>query len=549
MNLIIKIAIFLGALHLHAQILINEIYPSPPKNQSEWIELVNPNETQIYLNGIIISNRNSRLILKQSISLQPLSFLILIKDTSQIQNHLTCDYIVCNLPTLHNDWDAIAIYSLDSILIDSAYYTSQLVRQGFSIERLDLLEPGYTISNWKISSDTSGNTICRKNSQKTEDFFLIKKVDFLDGNCLLTLKNLGTSVIQNLRITVKLTFKDNNKDLEETIFEIASIDLQKRDSLVIEIPLWKKFIDKNYELIKTLFIEIDYDSLNIKSKTILAYSLNLPKQFSGIQINEFLFDAYTGCGEFIELVNNTYDTIDINGWKIINSSGKTINLQSQDSNLYLLPNSFLVVFWDSTFFNCFEEKIGARNFFYSNKSFSLRNTGDQIILKNSIGSVQDSLAYYPQWHKGKLTSYKQKSLEKLVPTQLSYISDNWYTCVDPRGATPGEINSVSLEKSIKITLLVEPEPFSPSSMSHLTITYILPFQQARVTAKIFDLKGMEICTIANNQISPSSGQLIWNGDTNSGSKIKSGGYILLLEANDIITGEFTSAKRTIAVGW
>ncbi|MFN3306139.1 MAG: hypothetical protein ACK42Z_03010, partial [Candidatus Kapaibacteriota bacterium] len=180
---------------------------------------------------------------------------------------------------------------------------------------------------------------------------------------------------------------------------------------------------------------------------------------------------------------------------------------------------------------------------------NLRNTGDLIILINSIGLTHDSLTYLPQWHKGKLTSYKQRSLEKLVPTQLSFISDHWYTSVDQRGATPGEINSVSLEKGDKITLFVEPEPFSPSTTSNLTITYILPFKQARITAKIFSLDGIEISTIANNQITPSSGELIWNGITNLGGKIKAGGYVLLFEASDITTGEFSTTKRTIAIGW
>ncbi len=549
MSYIIKFLLFFYALKTYSQIFINELYPAPLKNQSEWIELVNPSETEITLDGIIVSNRTTRLIIKQTVSLQPQSFLILLKDTNQIQSYLSCDYIVCNLPTLHNDWDAISIYSLDSNLIDSVFYTSKLIKQGFSIERLDVREPGYNMNNWKISSDTTGNTICRDNSNRIMDFRLIKKVDFLNGDCILTLKNLGASTIPKLQILAKLIFKNNDQDFEETFFENKSTNLLKYDSLAVVIPLGKKFLDMKYQLLKSLTIELDYDSLNLKSKSILTYDLSLPKQFSGIQINEFLFDVYTGCGEFIELANTTFDTININGWKIVNSAGKRIELQIKEEILSIPPNSYFVVFWDSTFFNCFEEKLGSRNFFYSNKSFNLRNTGDQIILINSIGLTHDSLTYFPQWHKGKFTSYKQKSLEKLVPTQLSFLPDHWYTCVDQRGATPGEINSVSLEKSDKITLLVEPEPFSPSSNSHLTITYILPFQQARITAKIFDLEGIEISTIANNQISPSYGQLIWNGNTSFGDKIKAGGYVFLIEANDIVTGELVITKRTIAVGW
>ncbi|MFN3306716.1 MAG: lamin tail domain-containing protein, partial [Candidatus Kapaibacteriota bacterium] len=113
MSYIIKFLLFFYTLNTYAQIYINEIYPAPLKNQSEWIELVNPSESEISFEGFIISNRNTRLIIDQSVSLPPQSFLILLKDTNQIQSEISCNYICCNLPPLHNDWDAIAIYSLD----------------------------------------------------------------------------------------------------------------------------------------------------------------------------------------------------------------------------------------------------------------------------------------------------------------------------------------------------------------------------------------------------------------------------------------------------
>jgi hypothetical protein len=550
MRILISILLFFYASNILSQLYINEVFPAPNTNQSEWIELYNPNETTLIFDSLIVGNRTYTYVIPDTLNIPPKSFFILLKDTTGFNQFIDCGYKIIALPTLHNDWDAITIKSKNLTLLDSVYYNSRLVKKGVSIERIDWTEPGYILENLKNSTDTSGHTICKPNSQRLLNIDLVVKIEYRTGDCELKLVNNGIQIINNVSINASIILKDNNNIIPKNIFYYSISALKKKDTLTFTIPIISQFDSLSASLITTLNVEISYDSLGQKAKKLISEILSLPKPFTGILINEFLFDVYPGCGEFIELINNTSDTLNIDGWELVNSSGKRIYLRNENNNTQILPYNYFVVFWDSTFFNCFEELKG-NDFYYSNSSFSLRNTGDQIVLLNKLGSVHDSLTFFPEWHKGKLTSYKQRSLEKKISIQSSFLPENWFTCVDKRGATPGMINSVSLEQEDKISLNIEPNPFSPNSSTKRTtkITYILPFSQARLNVTIYDLNGILIYTLANNLISPSNGEIVWDGTTNYGSKVAAGGYVLYFEAIDINTNRVATTKTTIGVGW
>ncbi|MCX7909010.1 MAG: lamin tail domain-containing protein [Ignavibacteria bacterium] len=550
MKLLVSLLFLLTFNKLFSQIFINEIFPAPNSNQSEWIELINPSETNVLLNGLIITNRNSSIKVNDNIVIPPNSMFLIMKDTIGFSNSLSCNYIKCLLPTLHNDWESLTIRNLDSTLIDSIFYTSKLIKRGFSIERYDWSEAGFP-ENLYITYDSSGNTICRENSKVIKDFELIQTTKFDTGRISFKIVNNGRYNVKNLAVKVTINYRKEHNIFEKLFFSDTFSLLPKKDTIIIVIPIIKFFAEEEAELIKTIHLYYSFDSLNKKVSKDFETNLYIPKPFTNVLLNEFLFDSHTGCGEFIELLNFSFDTINLNDWLIVNSSGKKIELDGEKGSFYLPPSNYFVIIWDSAFYNCYEELKSRPNFFVSNSNFSLRNTGDQIILYNKIGMVHDSLTFYPEWHKGKLTSYKQKSLEKLIPTQKSYLSENWFTCVDPKGATPGELNSVSFDKNEKIQISIEPDPFSPNSpnKSQAKITYILPFIQARITVKIFDLSGFEIVTLLNNQISPSSGEFFWDGKTKNGNIVQPGGYIIFFQAIDAISGETSTKKTVITVGW
>lgn len=552
MKLLISLFFLLLTIKIYTQIYINEIFPAPNTNQSEWLEIINTSSSELTFNGLIVTNRNSSIKIPETISIPANSYLIILDDTIGFSQFITCKSLVYKLPTFHNDWDFITIRKIDSSLVDSIYYNSKLVKKGFSIERYDWSEPGYHLNNLNISEDKFGHTICKPNSKHINDFELAHNLFFNEGKCTLTLQNKGRLSIDSLLVKIEFRYINDHQEKTKTIPSRESFNLKKKDTAFFEFQINTLFDDEDVDILKEIRIILTYDSIKTRSKRLITSKLSLPKPFTGLLVNEFLFDAYTGCGEFIELTNSTHDTIDISAWKIINSSNKIIVFVSNENkSLEIPPGNYFVVFWDSSFYNCFEELRGKENFYYFKGSFSLRNTGDQIILINKIGVTQDSLSYYPEWHKGKFTSYKQKSLEKQIPVQASFASENWLTSVAPRGGTPGEVNSVSYKQDNKISLTIEPNPFSPytNSKSQTIISYILPYKQARINVKIYSLNGIEIYTLANNLITSSAGEITWKGETNFGEKVTPGGYVIHFEAIDIINGEVSTKKTTIGVGW
>jgi hypothetical protein len=135
MVLLFSIVFLFSVFSANAQVYINEIFPAPAQSKSEWIEIYNPNENDISLPGLIITNRNSSFKLERKINLLPNSFFALLSDTVGFSDYLTCPFLIINLPTLHNDWDAITIRTLDSVLIDSIYYDFRWGKKDFSLER------------------------------------------------------------------------------------------------------------------------------------------------------------------------------------------------------------------------------------------------------------------------------------------------------------------------------------------------------------------------------------------------------------------------------
>ena len=70
---------------------------------------------------------------------------------------------------------------------------------------------------------------------------------------------------------------------------------------------------------------------------------------------------------------------------------------------------------------------------------SLNNSGDTVIIKDSLGFTIDSLTYLPSWG-GNLNG---KSLERISINDESNSQENWKTSESKFKATPGKINSAS----------------------------------------------------------------------------------------------------------
>ncbi|MCX7880219.1 MAG: lamin tail domain-containing protein [Ignavibacteria bacterium] len=545
-------SLFLLSYCLNSQIVINEIYPAPLTNEVEWVEIYNPTDSDYELTNFFIQNRTNTSFFPYFLNIPSKSFAILTSDTSKLINS-PCLKIQLKLPTLHNDWGILVLRKSDSTVIDSIYYNFSWGKKGYSLERIDWDAPAVDKSNWIASSDTSGNTICKENSKVAPQTLLSSSFNIDNGQLKVVLKNNGKRPIEKIELTAKISYYYKNALFFKNIESKYINTIFSKDSITLSYGILDNFKEIDFEILDTLFFSISYEAELIRKNELHTFHLNIPHPFKGLLINEFLYDSHTGCGEFIEFVNLTNYSFDLKEWRIENNTGKqrAVRFNGETKNYLIPPKSYFVVFWDSTFYNCFENLRGRDLFFFIPSSISLRNSGDVIKLFNKIGSLQDSLTYSPQWHRGRIKNTKQRSLEKAIENKESYIEENWFTCVADSGATPGSINSVSIEQSERIYIQAEPTTFSPRSnfKSSSKIQYRLPFRQANITVKIYDINGTLIRDLVNNGISASVGEIEWNGKDNSGVEVQAGGYIILIEAVDLITGNTVVGKQIIGVGW
>jgi len=137
--------------------------------------------------------------------------------------------------------------------------------------------------------------------------------------------------------------------------------------------------------------------------------------------------------EFIELWNTSDYPISLTKWTY---SDGTTTYTFGDVSLQPHEISILCASTDVANFTSYGKVIGISPW------PSLNNTGDQISLKNSYGTLINQVIYIDAWYKDEVKKQGGWSLELINPTALCSGIQNWSASNDPSGGTPGKQNSI-----------------------------------------------------------------------------------------------------------
>jgi len=177
-----------------------------------------------------------------------------------------------------------------------------------------------------------------------------------------------------------------------------------------------------------------------------------------VVINEVMYAPIKPEPEWIELFNPSDSTVSTAGWKISN------HLRTYSLLADTIPSGgYLVLTKDSANFL----KIKYQN---SNAHIlqtilpSLVNTGDEIVLRDSMNTIIDSLKYSPYFGGG-----GGVSLERIDYSSATD-SSNFGSCIDSLGATPGSPNSIRRRDH---DLAIESVTYQINNQNDLSITAIL----------------------------------------------------------------------------
>ncbi len=156
-----------------------------------------------------------------------------------------------------------------------------------------------------------------------------------------------------------------------------------------------------------------------------------------VVINEIMADPTPVNGlpdaEWIELLNITETPACVKNWKL---SVGSVTRVLPDFTIH--PRSFVIL--------CSTQASTGLRAFGETVTFpvfpALRNTGNRIELADDSGIPIDVVEYSDDWYRDKKKKNGGWSLEKVDPARSCNPARNWKASADPRGGTPGSVNSV-----------------------------------------------------------------------------------------------------------
>lgn len=425
-------------------ILINEIMYSPLGGEPEWIEIYNSTEDAINLNGWSVADvltTSSSASIENDFFIDGKSYTVIARDTSVYNFHrfIPSNVYQLSLPSLNNDVDGVVLRDNRGAAIDSVFYNSAWGgTSGYSLERISFDAPSNLFTNWNSSIDIETSTPGRINSLTPKQFDLsIKSILFNpkyptvgeDVFINANIRNNGSSAAQNFSLQFFID-SDSNEVVDQILSEHTITTLAAGDSLFVQssspiINLNKKILGA----VKIIFSE-DEDTLN----NYFEKSVQPGFAEKSVLISEVMSDPKDGEPEWVELINNSNNTINLKNWSISDVLSKpTKSFISLDEYL-LAPSEFLVIAPDTSFKSFHPDFTGK---FVRANFGTLTNSVDGIIIYDFRDGIIDSLLYRSSWGGAKGTS-----LERFSFSASTNDSINWATCLDANGSTPGKVNSL-----------------------------------------------------------------------------------------------------------
>lgn len=575
-------------------VLFNEILPSPESGKPEWIELVNVTNQQIDLAGWKIKDASGAII-PLSNDFEQNEFLVFAESLTDFPNQ-SCLELPINWTALNNSSETLLLLDLSEQVIDSISYDSQTwdIQTGKSLERISLVENTTQLTNWKSSLAELGGTPCETNSfagletnQKGDVLFseLLPAPNSDEAEWFELFNNTekdvnlkgwfvenssGTKMFlkSNLSINDFLVFADTSnlftsypQNVCTTILDDFFTLTNTSGTLILKdyfgVTIDSLAYTSNWEIEKGISLERTNYTIQASDSTIWKRSLavvggtpcevnsyktvKLDYKQNDLIINEVMFSPFSGIADFFEVFNTLSTEIQLNSWKVAKANtDKGLRLSPK----VILPNDFVIITKDSSFFKIFPE--AKEKTLVLPILFSLTNS-DTLQILTPLDEQIDYLVYDENFGGG-----TGISIEKINPI-LKNTSENWSSSVRFEGGTPGFQNSIfqeisSAETNFEVT--ISPNPFSPNKdgfEDQTVISWQTNETFLTLDIKIFDVKGRKIRQLTNAEFVGGESSKLWDGKDNDGKVARIGRYIILFEAKNSQGSKILQKKRTVVL--
>lgn len=425
-------------------IVVNEIMFAPFGGEPEWIELFNNSDTDINLNGWKISDiitTPAVAEIKTDFVIRAGGYAVLTKDTTIFNYHrfILSSVLKLNLPTLNNDIDGVVMKDKRGLTIDSVFYSNQWGgRNGYSLERISSIVNSNQQSNWASSIDIEQSTPGRINSITPKEYDLQLAEIIFTPRFPVSGDNISVSAkVKNIGLNSATTFEikffvdtDSNNVVDQLLSTVTSTNLAADDSIIITANSQIQNLQLRTLVAASIVFAEDLDTLNNYSEKFIepGFASEI------IKINEVMYNPNNSFPEWVELVNVSSDSININNWSISDVLTTPTKAIITNQDVYISPNEYFIISRDTSF-QSFYPNVQTK-VFYANFG-TLGNTSDGVVLYDFRNGIIDSLFYRSSW------GNKQGiSIERISLNEATNDSTNWTLSLSQNGSTPGEVNSI-----------------------------------------------------------------------------------------------------------
>lgn len=426
----------------------------PSGSNSEFIEIYNLSETEpCNLSGYSITyyGNNPDLLIahEEGTLLQPNQFAVILEGDYDFESGVYKNIFPADALILVIDNNAFGRSGLsnssdrDVLLISpngdtlETYFYSANNDEGISDEKI-ILNKDNSPDNWANAIQFDGTPgfinsvapiefdLAIGSFYSPKEFGLIGEEIELKG----VVKNFGTANANEYSLVI---YFDENSDTifseSEIINELGGDAILPGDSAEFTININSLIEGQNLFYAEVKFSLDQRIENNGATLELLGVAIN--EERGDLIVNEFMYDPNEPDCEWFELFNRSNKTIEFHGYEIADSKD---TVRITDEYYQIASGEFIVIARDSLLIDSYY--ISAKTFVASFPV--LNNSGDIILITDSLHRVIDSLAYSSDWGGADGTS-----LERISSDNSSCESSNWTSSMDQHGCTPGRINSVA----------------------------------------------------------------------------------------------------------
>lgn len=523
---------------LIGDLVISEFLPDPTPTQgipnAEFIEIYNPSNKTIQLDGLILEVNNRSSLFTESV-LKPNEYLILCKNTSADLFELYGNVLgLSDFPLIRNESGHIALKSTKSEYLHFATYDRSRIKDRMKADggwSFEIINPALYCENeynWAISHTPIGGTPGSLNSVHDPSYAgrPITLEAFLANDTLIQFKLSHylyhaptVSSLDSLFNIEGATIRST--ELLPPLFNTGHMRVSLEKERIYQAKMFPKYLECN----------------RILEEISLAFGVAETPESSDISINEILFNPRSNGADYIEIKNVSSKILNIQSMRIGNRHNKDTSIPI-GFNFGVLPQSLICLTTDVG--NILEEyNVANPKWMHTCDLPSLPNTSGHVILffNETDTIVIDVMIYDEDMQHPLLQDPEGVSLERIDCIANPLDRNNWHSAAADVGyGTPTAENSQGdsrppneTEDKFKIVERI----FAPQGISDqnlLKINYQLEKPGYVCNVSVFNIYGQSVKKLYHQTLLGTQGELIWDGKDQVDNWVSIGRYILLIDA-------------------